>query len=87
MSRERDHATIDALSRREIDVLQLAAEGLTNTEVATRLGVTVHAVKFHLAAVYRKLGAGNRTEAAVVYVQSTREQAAATSTTALDVRD
>ncbi len=42
--------------------------GLTNTEIARRIGVTVHAVKFHLASVYRKLGVANRTEATVVYL-------------------
>jgi DNA-binding CsgD family transcriptional regulator len=56
------------LSPREREVLAMAAEGLTNPEMAVRLNVTVHAVKFHLAAVYRKLGVGNRTEAAVAYL-------------------
>jgi DNA-binding CsgD family transcriptional regulator len=32
--------------------------------------VTIHAVKFHLAAIYRKLGVANRTEAAVLYLRS-----------------
>jgi DNA-binding NarL/FixJ family response regulator len=57
-----------ALSARETEVLGMAARGLTNHEIARRLHVTVHAVKFHLAAVYRKLGVANRTEAAVVYL-------------------
>ena len=35
--------------------------------IARRLGLTVHAIKFHLASVYRKLGVANRTEAAVAY--------------------
>jgi DNA-binding CsgD family transcriptional regulator len=39
-------------------------------EIADALKVTVHAVKFHLASIYRKLGVGNRTEAAVLYLQS-----------------
>ena len=60
-----------SLSRREREVVGLAARGLTNTEIATRLEVTVHAVKFHLASVYRKLGVGNRTEAAVTYLRNT----------------
>jgi DNA-binding NarL/FixJ family response regulator len=60
-----------SLSRREREVVGLAARGLTNTEIATRLEVTVHAVKFHLASVYRKLGVGNRTEAAVTYLRHT----------------
>ena len=42
----------------------MVARGLTNREIAERLTVTVHAVKFHLASIYRKLGVGNRTEAA-----------------------
>ena len=60
------------LSRREAEVLELTSLGLTNTQVATRLGVTIHAVKFHLAAVYRKLGVMNRTEAAVVFLEAER---------------
>ena len=48
----------------------MAALGLTNSEIARRLHVTVHAVKFHLAGVYRKLGVANRTEAAVLYLRS-----------------
>jgi DNA-binding CsgD family transcriptional regulator len=57
------------LSRRETQVLDLVATGLTNVEVAERLGVGVHAVKFHLASIYRKLGAHNRTEATSVYLR------------------
>ena len=45
-----------------------AALGLTNAEIATRLSITVHAIKFHLASIYRKLGVGNRTEAAVSFL-------------------
>lgn len=58
------------LSPREVEVLEMAALGLTNWQIAARLHVTVHAVKFHLAAVYRKLGVTNRTEAAVVYLRA-----------------
>jgi DNA-binding NarL/FixJ family response regulator len=61
------------LSARETEVLRMVARGLTNTEIADRLHVTVHAVKFHLAAVYRKLGVANRTEAAVVYLSAGSE--------------
>ncbi len=63
-------ADLGLLSPRERDVLGMAAEGLTNGEIARRLGVTVHAVKFHLASVFRKLGVANRTEAAVVFLRS-----------------
>jgi DNA-binding CsgD family transcriptional regulator len=53
------------LSPRELEVLELTSRGFTNQRVAAQLGVTIHAVKFHLAAVYRKLGVTNRTEAVV----------------------
>ena len=45
----------------------MVALGLSNAEIARRLDVTVHAVKFHLSHVYRKLGVSNRTEAAVAF--------------------
>jgi DNA-binding NarL/FixJ family response regulator len=61
---------LSILSRREAEVLEFTSRGLTNSQVAARLNVTVHAVKFHLAAIYRKLGVSNRTEAAVVYLQT-----------------
>ena len=56
------------LSPRETQVLEETSLGLTNEQVAARLDVTVHAVKFHLAAIYRKLGVANRTEAAALYL-------------------
>jgi DNA-binding CsgD family transcriptional regulator len=58
------------LSPREAEVLECAALGLTNLQIAKRLEVTVHAVKFHLASVYRKLGVANRTEAVVVALRA-----------------
>jgi DNA-binding NarL/FixJ family response regulator len=64
-----------------LEVLEMAALGLTNREVGERLNITVHAVKFHLAAVYRKLGVANRTEAAVVYLRRQDATHPATVTT------
>jgi DNA-binding CsgD family transcriptional regulator len=61
----REQAPTPALSPRELTVLEMVASGLTNAEVAQRLGVSVHAIKFHLASIYRKLSLSNRTEAAV----------------------
>jgi DNA-binding NarL/FixJ family response regulator len=57
---------VRTLSRRELEVLRLASGGSTNHEIGEQLGLSVHAVKFHLASVYRKLGVANRTEAAVL---------------------
>lgn len=61
---------VDGLSRREREVLARAAEGLTNAQIAAELHVSTHAVKFHLAGVYRKLGVVNRTEAVARYLRS-----------------
>ena len=58
------------LSPRELQVLEMTARGLTNSQVGAHLDLSVHAVKFHLASIYRKLHVSNRTEAAVVYLRS-----------------
>jgi DNA-binding CsgD family transcriptional regulator len=58
------------LSKRELEVLEMTSTGLTNTDIADGLQLSVHAVKFHLASIYRKLGVANRTEAAVAYMRS-----------------
>ncbi|GAB4009925.1 response regulator transcription factor [Nocardioides ultimimeridianus] len=52
------------LSRRELDVLQHLAAGLSNPETASTLNLSRHTVKQHTSAVYRKLGVRNRAEAA-----------------------
>jgi DNA-binding CsgD family transcriptional regulator len=64
------------LTEREHDVLRRTSRGETNSQVAADLGVTVHAVKFHLNSIFRKLGVQNRTEAAVVYLQRAAEPTA-----------
>jgi len=58
------------LSLRETQVLEMASRGMTNSQMAADLCLSVHAIKFHLAAIYRKLGVANRTEAAVAYITS-----------------
>jgi DNA-binding NarL/FixJ family response regulator len=66
------------LSPRETEVLDIASLGLTNAQIALRLCVTIHAVKFHLAAIYRKLEVSNRTTAVGLYLRSLQEQVAET---------
>ena len=46
-------------------VPQLLAEGLPNKTIAERLGVSEHTIKFHVNAIFRKLGAQSRTDAVV----------------------
>lgn len=59
-------ALIEPLTARELEVLQLIAAGLTNSEIADRLVVTVGTVKAHSSAIYRKLDVPNRTRAVAV---------------------
>lgn len=51
------------LTPREMEVLCLASEGLTNKEIAYRLGLSDRTVQFHLNSVYVKTGSNSRTEA------------------------
>jgi len=53
----------EPLTHREIQVLELLAEGLPNKAIASRLGISDQTVKFHVSAISGKLGAANRTDA------------------------
>jgi DNA-binding CsgD family transcriptional regulator len=54
---------IEELTARERDVLALVADGRPNREIAARLGVSEHTVKFHLASIFGKLAVSTRTQA------------------------
>jgi DNA-binding NarL/FixJ family response regulator len=58
-----------SLTQREHDILALLAEGRSNREIAGRLYLSEKTVKAHLAAIFRKLGVTNRTQAAMMAVQ------------------
>jgi DNA-binding NarL/FixJ family response regulator len=53
----------EPLSDRELEVLDLLAEGLSNKLIAHRLNISEHTVKTHIASIFMKLGASSRTEA------------------------
>ncbi len=59
----------ETLTRREREVLQMLASGLGNKEIATRLVISEHTVKFHVASILGKLGAGSRTEAVALGIR------------------
>jgi DNA-binding NarL/FixJ family response regulator len=61
--RDSEPPLVEALTRRETQVLELVADGLSNKAIAARLGVSDETVKFHLVSVFSKLGASNRTDA------------------------
>lgn len=53
----------ERLSERELEVLELIAEGLSNKLIAHRLNISEHTVKTHVASIFSKLGSSSRTEA------------------------
>jgi DNA-binding NarL/FixJ family response regulator len=59
----------DPLTPREMDVLRMLADGLSNKEVALQLHISEHTVKYHLSSVFGKLGVSSRTEAVMVGIQ------------------
>jgi DNA-binding NarL/FixJ family response regulator len=63
-SRAPDLVEMEPLTSREMEVIELLAQGLSNKSIATRLGISDQTVKFHVASICGKLGASNRTEAA-----------------------
>ena len=60
---ERPSTSEEPLTARELEVLQLMAQGLPNKTIAARLRISEHTAKFHVSAIMMKLGAASRTEA------------------------
>jgi DNA-binding NarL/FixJ family response regulator len=60
---------VESLTPRELEVLRLVAAGLGNKEIAPRLGISEHTVKFHVASIMGKLGAASRTEAVTLGIR------------------
>jgi DNA-binding NarL/FixJ family response regulator len=58
-----EESLLEPLTAREKEVLQWIAEGLANKQIAMKLGISEHTVKFHLSSLYAKLNVASRTEA------------------------
>lgn len=69
ISQREDAKSVETLSPREHEVLQLMARGLQNKEIAAELVISERTVKFHVSSILGKLGAGNRTEAVTMALQ------------------
>lgn len=63
LSRSVSTPTVETLTPRELEVLAMMAEGDGNKQIARRLGISEHTVKFHVGSILAKLGAASRTEA------------------------
>jgi NarL family two-component system response regulator LiaR len=61
--KRREESTLDQLTERELEVLKLAARGMTNRQIANELTLSIHTVQAHLSNIFGKLGVGSRTEA------------------------
>lgn len=59
----------ESLTPREIEVLRLLADGLGNKEIASRLVISEHTVKYHVTSIMGKLGAASRTEAVMIGIR------------------
>jgi DNA-binding CsgD family transcriptional regulator len=57
------------LTPREIAVLRMIADGLGNKEIACKLKISDHTVKFHISSIFAKLGAANRAEAVTLGIR------------------
>jgi len=58
-----EDSLVEPLTARELEVIQLMAQGLANKQIALALSISEHTVKFHLSSLYAKLGISSRTEA------------------------
>ena len=75
---------IPLLTRREEQVVNMVVEGLSNHEIAGKLGVSAHTVKNHLFRIYEKLGISNRMELNL-YATGSRERSRGSSITTEDM--
>lgn len=70
INREEDNQNIEGLTKREIEVLKLIAEGLFNKEIAYKLNISERTVKNHVSNIFKKINASDRTQAAVFAIKN-----------------
>ena len=70
MSQEKEKVDDEKLTRREIEVLKLLAEGLFNKEIAYKLSISEKTVKNHVSNIFKKIGVFDRTQAAVYAIKN-----------------
>ncbi|MCM1102978.1 MAG: response regulator transcription factor [Clostridium sp.] len=68
--RDEDREKIDALTRRELEVLKLVAKGHFNKEIAIQLDISERTVKNHISSIFRKIDVSDRTQAAVFAIKN-----------------
>jgi len=70
MAQEKEKVEDEKLTRREIEVLKLLAEGLFNKEIAYKLSISEKTVKNHVSNIFKKIGVFDRTQAAVYAIKN-----------------
>ena len=70
MPASHNDAEAETLTPRELEALEMLAEGLSNKQIAARLNISEHTAKFHVNSILGKLHAGTRTEAVMRGVRS-----------------
>lgn len=70
IAREKEKVEDEKLTRREIEVLKLLAEGLFNKEIAYKLSISEKTVKNHVSNIFKKIGVFDRTQAAVYAIKN-----------------
>lgn len=67
-------SVFDGMTRRQLEVLDLLAQGLSNQEIGDRLGLNLSTVKTHVTGVLKALGVGSRTQAVLMVKESGRDR-------------
>jgi len=69
LAKSSKESALDQLTERELEVLRLAAKGMSNQDIARHLGLSIRTVQAHLSTVFSKMQVGSRTEAVVQALQ------------------